>query len=319
MSLFLFLLLFQSPEAPPYPEAEITNGVMRAKLLLPDPQRGYYRGTRFDWSGAISSLTWQGHEYFGQWFPKYDPKIHDAIMGPVEEYRTGDAGLGYDEAKSGDTFVRIGVGVVRKPEEKQYRTFFTYDIVDPGKWTVRTKKDRVEFIHELTDGKGYAYRYTKVVRLTKGKPEMVIEHTLANKGKRPIETAQYNHNFFMIDKRPTGPEFTVRFPFDLKATRNLQGLAEIRGKDLVYLKELQKGQSVFTELQGFGATASDYDIRIENAKAKAGVRIRGDQPLSKVVFWSISTTLCPEPYINLRAEPGKKVQWQFVYDFYELP
>jgi len=318
MSPFLLLLLFQAPEIPG-PQAEITNGVVHAKFLLPDPVNGYYRGTRFDWSGAISSLVWQGHEYFGQWFPRYDPKLHDAIMGPVEEYRTHDAGLGYDEAKPGDTFIRIGVGVVRKPEEKQYRTFNTYDIVDPGKWTVKPKKDHVEFTHEVADGKGYAYRYSKVVRLVPGKPQMIIQHTLVNTGKKPIETAQYNHNFFMIDHLPTGPDLAVRFPFDVKAVSDFQGLAEIRGKDLVYLKELQKGQSVFSELKGYGSSSSDYDIRIENAKAKAGVRIRGDQPLSKVVFWSISTTACPEPYINLKAEPGKKVRWHFTYDFYALP
>src|SRR5512139_873665 len=107
MSLLLLLLLFQAPETPSYPQAEITNGVVKARLLLPDPQKGYYRGTRFDWSGAISSLTWNNHDYFGQWFPRYDPRIHDAIMGPVEEFRTNDAGLGYDEAKTGGTFIRI--------------------------------------------------------------------------------------------------------------------------------------------------------------------------------------------------------------------
>src|SRR5689334_23225472 len=112
-----------------FPEAEISNGSIRATLRLPDPARGYYRGTRFDWSGVISSLQYKGHEYFGQWFEKYDPKTHDAIMGPVEEFRTGDAGLGYDEARTGGTFIRIGVGVVRKPEEPQYRQFNTYDIV----------------------------------------------------------------------------------------------------------------------------------------------------------------------------------------------
>jgi hypothetical protein len=59
---------------------------------------GYYRATRFDWSGVVASLEFQGHNYFGVWFPHYDPKLHDAITGPVEEYRTGDRGLGYADA-----------------------------------------------------------------------------------------------------------------------------------------------------------------------------------------------------------------------------
>jgi hypothetical protein len=102
------------------PQAEISNGVIHAKLYLPDAANGYYRATRFDWSGVVASLEFQGHNYFGVWFPHYDPKLHDAITGPVEEYRTGESGLGYDEAKVGGTFVRIGVGLLKKPQEERF-------------------------------------------------------------------------------------------------------------------------------------------------------------------------------------------------------
>jgi hypothetical protein len=122
-----------------FPEAEISNGLITVKLYLPDGEKGYYRGTRFDWSGQIPSLKYKNHEYFGKWFAKHDPKLHDAIMGPVEEFVTDTSSVGYDDAPAGGSFVRIGVGAVRKPEEKNYQRFRTYDIVDGGKWTVRTK------------------------------------------------------------------------------------------------------------------------------------------------------------------------------------
>ncbi|MEO6289469.1 MAG: hypothetical protein ABIO76_06090, partial [Ginsengibacter sp.] len=51
------------------PEAEITNGLIRARLYLPDPENGYYRGSRFDWSGVIASLEYKEHNFFGKWFP----------------------------------------------------------------------------------------------------------------------------------------------------------------------------------------------------------------------------------------------------------
>ena len=85
----------------------------------------------------IASLEYNGHNYFGKWFEKYDPKIHDAIMGPVEEFRTGDSALGYDQAKPGETFIKIGVGVFRKPDEAAYKFSNTYEIVNGGKWTLR--------------------------------------------------------------------------------------------------------------------------------------------------------------------------------------
>src|SRR5262245_11340566 len=97
----------QSPPSPP--ETRLQSPRLAATIRLPDPTAGYYRGTRFDWAGVIASLRWHDHEYFGQWFDRYDPTIHDAITGPVEEFLTNDSGLGYDEARPGDTFVRIGV------------------------------------------------------------------------------------------------------------------------------------------------------------------------------------------------------------------
>jgi hypothetical protein len=298
-----------------FPEAAISNGLIQATLRLPDPQRGYYRGTRFDWSGAIWSLQYKGHEYFGQWFENYDPKTHDAITGPVEEFRTSEAGLGYAEARPGGTFIRIGVGVVRKPEEPQYRPFNTYEIVNNGKWTVHKAADHVEFIHRL-ESAGYGYEYRKVVRLAKDKPQLVLEHILKNTGKRTIETAVYDHNFFVIDGTPTGPEFTVKFPFEPQAKRDLKDMAEVKATQLAYRRDLEKGESVFTELEGFGKTAADYDIHIENHKAGAGVHIVGDHPLVKLVYWSIRTTLCPEPYIQMKIDPGQESKWKITYDFY---
>ncbi|MEP7364843.1 MAG: hypothetical protein ABI972_16435 [Acidobacteriota bacterium] len=302
------------------PQAHITNGAIDATLNLPDARNGYYRGTRFDWSGQIASLKYKGHEYFGKWFDKYDPLIHDAILGPVEEFLSDDAGLGYNETKPDESFVRIGVGAVRKPQEDGYKRFNTYEITNSGKWTVKPHKDRVEFTHELANTGGYAYSYKKTVRLAAGeKPQMVLEHTLHNKGSKPIETSVYNHNFYVIDGVPSGPEFTVKFPFDVKASRDLGGRAETVGNELRYLQELETGKSVFSELTGFGDAPRDYDIRVENRKSRAGVRQTSDRPMSKLIFWSIRTTVCPEAYIHMRIAPGESFSWKIVYDFYELP
>lgn len=302
------------------PAAEISNGPIKARLYLPDAENGYYRATRFDWSGVMASLEYQGHNYFGVWFGRYDPKINDAITGPVEEYRTGASSLGYAEAKPGDTFIRIGVGLVKKIDDGPYQQFKTYDIVNNGKWTVKPSADSVEFTHEVTDpSSGYAYLYKKTVRLVKGQPQMVIEHSLKNTGKKTIETNVYNHEFFVIDNQPTGPDFTVKFPFEVKAAADLKGLAEVKGNELHYLKELPPGLQVHSELTGFSDSSKDFDFRVENHKTGASVHVTGDYTLSKIDFWSPRTTVCPEAYINMKIEPGKEQQWKIRYDFYVLP
>jgi hypothetical protein len=40
--------------------------------------------------------------------------------------------------------------------------------------------------------------------------------------------------------------------------------------------------------------------------------------VSKLIFWSIPTTVCPEAYVHLKVEPGKSVSWKIQYEFYTL-
>ena len=345
------------------PTASIRNGKARATLILPDVKNGYYRGTRFDWSGSITSLEAAGHSYFGQWFARWDPLVHDSITGPVEDY----APLNYTEARAGETFVKIGIGVLKKIDEQPYRFSAPYPLADTGKWSVRKGTDFVEFRHELSDPKsGYGYVYTKTVRLTAGMPQMTIEHVLKNTGAKAIATNVYNHGFFMLDKKPTGPDVTVTFPFDIKGSREMPGLAEVRGRQIVYLAELQENppsvnlpavapstaptrparaprgalaltppsapppgagapgqagprrQTASTPVEGFSTTdPKDYDITIENSSTGAGVRFSGDRPLWRINFWSVRTTVCPEAYVEVKAEPGAETRWKLTYDFYD--
>jgi hypothetical protein len=160
-----------------FPQTQISNGQITAKLYLPDAANGYYRSTRFDWSGAVYSLQYKGHEFYGPWYDRIDPKVINwvhqgpeivsgpcsALMGPVNEFETP---LGFNEAKAGGTFIKIGVGVLRKVDEGRYNKYQPYDVLDPGKRTVKKQGDSVEFTQELTDAaSGYAYVYRKVVRL----------------------------------------------------------------------------------------------------------------------------------------------------------
>jgi hypothetical protein len=177
----------------------------------------------------------------------------------------------------------------------------------------------VEFTQDLSDTDGYSYVYTKTIKLVENKPEMVIEHNLRNTGRKPIASSVYEHNFYMLDHLPAGPDYSVRFPFDIHPESDLKGAAEARGKELTYLKEVQGRQSVTTWIDGFGGTDRDYDIRVENRKAGIGVRQTSDQPMSKLNFWSIRTTVCPEAYIDLAVEPGDDTSWRINYEFYTLP
>jgi hypothetical protein len=91
------------------------------------------------------------------------------------------------------------------------------------------------------------------------------------------------------------------------------------GKNIIYKRVLSKGEFfALSPLTGYGNTASDNDIRIENNKTGAGVRIIGDKPIVRFVYWSAAATLCPEPYIRIKVDPGKETSWTIRYEFYSM-
>ena len=133
--------------------------------------------------------------------------------------------------------MRIGIGVLRKPAEASFQRFGRYEIVDTGTWTTKTGKDRIEFVHELKDDTGYAYTYRKTLRLSG--ESLIIEHELKNTGTKPIVTTVYNHNFFTLDGKTTGPDNVVRFPFAVKASRPLNGMLEVRGREMAIARPFE--------------------------------------------------------------------------------
>lgn len=317
------------------PQAEIAAGLLRVRLYLPDANSGFYRGTRFDWSGVIGALEYAGHDYYPQWFQRSDPGVHDfvyegedivagpctAITGPAEEFTSQGKGLGFDEARPGGTFMKIGVGVLRRPDDAAYDPFRLYPIHDGGRWTITRRPDSVAFRHELADpSTGYAYEYRKTVSVAGDRPQMVLDHTLRNTGKRVIQTAVYNHNFLYVDRQPPGPGLSLTVPFNLQtAPRPTDALAQVQGQQLGFSRTLTGEDRVFFEMHGFGREPKDYDFRIENRGVGAGVRITGDRPLARVAVWAIRAPFSIEPFIDINLEPGAEFTWSIRYEFYTVP
>ncbi len=300
---------------PEFPGTTINNGIIEAKLYFPDADKGFYRGSRFDWSGVIASLKYKGHQYFGQWYVgEHNPLFHDAIAGPVDEFLPPN----FDSVKAGGKFLRIGIGMMTKPDDKPFFFGTGYAIVNGGEWKVKNIKNGVQFQHTLNDDL-YSYQYVKKVSLPAGQSKMVITHDLRNTGSTPIETISYNHNFFVIDDQATGPSFIIRFPFNLSGYGKGDGVVgKLNGRMIEYLRTLDKGENLFyADLKGYSNNADDYNISVENSSSKAGVNITSDKPLEKLVYWSAPKTVCPEPFIKIKVEPGKTFTWTYNYLFYE--
>jgi hypothetical protein len=165
---------------------------------------------------------------------------------------------------------------------------------------------------------GYGYLYQKTVRLVAGKPQMVIEHRLTNIGTRPIVSSVYDHNFLVLDHQGVGPDFTVTLPFDIHPAKPVNALGAVNGKTISYLKQLEGHDQFGVAIEGFGKTADDYKITIDNKHIGAGMKISGDQPLESEELWSIRSILAMEPFIHMSIAPGKDFTWKYTYDYYTI-
>ncbi len=307
------------------PHIGITNGLIAARILPPHPDKGFYRGTRFDQAGVIASMKFRGREFYGPWFERTAPEVLDytyipegivagpdsAISGPVEEF----APLGF--APKPGLFVKIGVGVLRQPDEKPYDHYRHYQIVDGGARTTRVARDSVTFTQTLS-GTGYGYVYRKTLRLVPGRPQMVIAHVLRNTGSEPIVTTVYDHNFLRLV--PGNGDIRVTFPFPVTAGAAAANppaadLIRIEGNSVTYLRPMTDRERISFPVTGYGADARDYAIQVTDTKSGAGVAIRGDRPLVKVNIFSIDRTQAVEPYIAINVPPGAEQRWSYTYTY----
>ena len=170
----------------------------RLSLSLHLPNDGFYLGTRFDRGGVFDSIKTDGVELAGRWFEKYDPRMHDAVCGPAEEFTV------LPGPEPGQ-LLKIGVGLLEE-DGQPYDRFRLYEIADPGEWEVEASEKSVVFRHRLEG----IYDYRKEIVLT-GECSFEIRHKL--EAQIPIETEVYNHNFFTMGSELVRETRHIDLPF----------------------------------------------------------------------------------------------------------
>lgn len=310
------------------PAAVISNGVLRARVYLPDPDRGFYRSTRFDWSGMVSVVEHGGHRFYEPWFTRSEAGIRDFVyrnedivagaessaVGLAEEFPQPQV---FDDAAIGEAFVKVGVGVLRRTSDAPYSPFRPYDLVDAGTWTTETSDISVRSTQTLDAAAlGVGYVYTKTIRLPTNRAELLIEHVLQNTGQRQIATTQYNHNFLTIDRAQTGAAFRITVPFEIRTPQPPDAaLATVRGREIHYMRTLVDEERVAFPVEGFSNEAGDYDVLVANRDTGAKVRVTSDRPMVRAYLWSIRSVISFEPFVDVTTEPGATTTWTYRYRF----
>jgi hypothetical protein len=300
------------------PQLNLKNDTLKLTVFLPDSKNGYYRGTRFDWSGIVGQAEYKGHTFFGPWKTTHDPKNFEDADGTAEEFGIVNP-PGYDAAKVGEPFLKIGIGLLEKPKEDKYQFFGTYKIVDGGAWKIRHEADWIEFEHKLGPVNDWGYQYVKRIQLAPAGDGFTIQHTLKNTGKNVIETDHYCHNFIRIDEQPVGVDYVIDFAFEPKSKNKLQEEGIIKDRQLQLVKDLKKDQAFFTELAGMKGAVEENQVTVKLKMSGVGLRISGDAPLDHFNVFAVKLAICPEPFIKIKVEPSKEMKWTSSYRYFAEP
>ncbi len=312
------------------PTATIARGDLRVTIALPDARRGFYRSTRFDWSGMVTGLQRGRTQFYGPWVDGVAANIRDfvdtpagvvtgprnAATGPAEEFanRDGETVPGYDTTPVGGSFIKIGVGRLRKDDDRPYDHFRPYTIVDGGRWTIKRGADRIAFVQRVAaDAAGYGYEYEKTLSLAPN-GVMVIAHRLRNIGGKSIKTQVYNHNFARFDGAEIGDGVSVTFPFEPTGPVSDPRLATIAGTSLRYLKTLAPGDRVQLPPQPGDPARLTGPISVTGATG-ATITMQADVPLVRAVLWSIRRTVAVEPFVAIDVAPGGEQRWSWRYTY----
>ncbi|MFC1651470.1 hypothetical protein ACFL2X_07855 [Candidatus Latescibacterota bacterium] len=319
--LLLLALTVNAEEKSPldiYPHIILSNGLIEASVFLPNNEKGFYRSSRFEWSGMIWQLTYKDHTFFTERVKPHNPETSGHSMSLAEEFCIGTNKAipqRFTEAKPGETFMKIGVGNLEKPlDNNEYHFSTQYKIIDSGKWETSYGEDWVEFTHTLEDPYGFAYIYRKRMELTKGKPELVFSNSLTNTGSKTLIADQYNHNFFTFDHEPIGKGYSVERFFSGTSNTGFSPAGTVEGNKIVILEQLEK--SLFGKFEGFDSSVGKNHVIIRNSNVNAGVDITGDFTLSGFNFYSSPKAICPELFVWINIEPGETQKWKRNYNFF---
>jgi len=305
-----------APATQSFPALTLNSASLRVSLYLPDPDHGFYRGSRFDGSGMISQVQYRGHSFYSEWRIPHDPAGNDHAVGTVEEFGM-QVPLNYTDSAPGETFTKIGVGREKRRKEESYCFWTNYPIVEYYPFVITKGPAWVQFVQTAPAYNGYAYTYTKKVTLEENAPVITIVHTLKNTGEKVIDSNWYCHNFTTIDNDPIGPAYTLEFPFPIQTNPAWGDVTKVDGSQkLIFAKTVDVGH----ELKGGFDTPvpnqiADNAFTITNTRTQAAVKATSDFAVKNFGFFAAPLCLCPEPFLQIRIGPKEEKTWTTTYAF----
>ncbi len=267
-----------------------------------------YKGPRFDWTGFITQVVLDAKYKFCtiEKVPKGDESFAGAGL-------CGEFGIfcpvGYDDAKPGEHFPKIGTGLVQKADNEPYNFFRRYDFL-PFKTVVEKPDESTMVFRQAPENcRGYSFEYEKTLSVKKNILE--IRSLLKNVGKKRIQTVEYNHNFVNLDGKEVGPGYRLNFNFKPVKNSICKGIG--LKDDAIVFPEVPEN-AFYCRPEGFDR---NIPVTAEISCTCGGPKIKlsGDFKTELIALWGMSHVVSPELFINIDLPPGETKSWTRRYEF----
>jgi hypothetical protein len=299
-----------------------------------------YAGTRFDWTAFITQVTLDGKHTFC--VPEsLEPGQGTGGIGLCNEFGI-DMPIGYDDARAGDRFPKLGIGLLVRPDEAPYRFMRPYEISERFPVHVEASPDEAHFVVEPVECRGYAARLEKTVTVQGAQLE--ISYRLESVGSRTLHTVEYCHNFIGIDGHSIGPDYHLRVPYPIQfepvppvmlrqalpgvlakiapewlLRQIVRGLIRRRGSILVVEgNELSLNavpeRPFYQRLLGYAQT-NQAQWELVHMPSGMAVREFDDFIPVRVAMWGTTHVISTEVFIEIDLQPGEIQTWSRRYEF----
>ncbi len=234
---------------------------------------------------------------------------------------------GYNEGKSGDPFLKIGVGILRR-DSGAYNFSTNYPVVELARTTVTWQKDRAHFVQTLAgSANGYSCRLEEDVIVKNDR--IIMKYLLRNTGTKPFTTEQYLHNFLCFSGRPVGPNVRLSFPYDFTTSpavtpweppprgrvRTAAGPTVARIANMLEYMETVSSVPKIWVYKPQDYTGPDR-FATEQTEIQQRVIIESSIPAAYVGIWTTNYQVSPEQFVQITLAPGAEARFTRTYTFH---
>ncbi len=312
----------------------LSSGGLLVEMGDPDsPDCRWNQGLRFSPVANVIQVQLNGREFC------YAPTSGGALgfMGGLPmEFDIGQESFqpdppGYNEGVNGSSFVKIGVGILRR-NSSPYNFSTSYPVVEPAQTSTTWDRDRARFVQTLSGtANGYSYRLEQDVIVKNDR--ILMHYVLANTGTKTFTTEQYLHNFLTFGQRNVGPNYRVYFPYDMTASPQVQqweppvfmligrGFQWVDNNPAMVSLEnmILYTQTISSVPKTWIYKPDDYlgpdSIAVEQSDLGQRVVIDSSLRSAYVGIWTTSYQVSPEQFVIITLAPGEHAAFTRTYKF----